>query len=88
MAEYFDSVVGDDLAKAYDEGYEQGKKDAIQRHGHVVFKNVVYKGKYKSSYAFCSECERELDDVYSYCHYCGAKLDEDAVNIDVPVESW
>lgn len=30
MAEYFDSVAGDDLAKAYDEGYEQGKKDAIQ----------------------------------------------------------
>ena len=27
MTEYFDNVVGDDLAKAYNEGYEQGKRD-------------------------------------------------------------
>ena len=28
--EYFDTVIGDELAKAYNDGYEQGKKDAVK----------------------------------------------------------
>ena len=53
---------------AYNNGYEQGKKDAVM-HGRWVVWTEKFLG------VFCSECHKLADNKFNYCPNCGAKMD-------------
>ena len=60
----------DILEKAFNDGYEKGKKDAV-RHGKWERIEYSFVGAYR-----CSCCgSKALDDSFNYCGYCGAKMD-------------
>ena len=63
--------IGNDIANAYDEGYEQGKNDAV-KHGHWMH---YIMGKWV--YAKCSVCGTVHDVSSNYCPNCGARMDEE-----------
>ena len=67
--------IGKELEKAYKDGYEQGKKDAV-RHGKWVSSTNANGDRIY----YCSRCCYEPpyeNDVYKECEYCqkcGAKM--------------
>ena len=69
--------VADDIATAYQDGYEQGKRDAVV-HGAWVYEG--YDGRFVHSW-HCSGCEHvirgsaNLTKAYSFCNRCGALMD-------------
>ena len=64
--------IADDLAKAYEEGYQQGLKDAV--------KHARWKFRPDGS-AVCSLCNFhqkdvwDLDEWQNFCGVCGAQMD-------------
>lgn len=66
--------IGKELAKAFDDGYEQGKKDAV-RHG----KWILYPDNQSKVVEAddCSVCGAQwlFGERYDYCPSCGAKMD-------------
>lgn len=72
--------IADDIHNAYEEGYADGKRDAVV-HGHWVQADLDH------NYVTCSNCkELNRDDRLAfipdyakgmhYCMICGAKIDE------------
>jgi hypothetical protein len=67
--------IGKELAKAFDYGYEQGKKDAI-RHGKWIRKHIG-NGWNDWDSLTCSECNFYIEKpqfVGNFCPNCGAKM--------------
>lgn len=59
-----------EIAKAYKEGYEQGKKDA-ERRGRWIFGGEEGWPKWT-----CSVCGGDGRGDYKICPWCGAKMKE------------
>lgn len=62
--------IGKELEKAYKDGYEQGKKDAV-RHG------KWYTAEKYNGYLYwnCDQCHKHFTSQKSnYCPNCGAKM--------------
>jgi hypothetical protein len=63
-----------ELARAFEDGYQEGKKDAV-RHGKWI--NVLELGD--NIQCRCSSCfskdVRPKDIVVPYCWHCGARMD-------------
>lgn len=81
--------IGKDLQRAYDDGYEQGRRDAI-KHGKWVdieVEDISTKttlGIKILASMWCNQCHRIHYELYyskvpqvfaSYCPYCGARMD-------------
>ena len=67
--------IADEIYKAYEEGYADGKKDST-RHGWW---------DYDAEYDMfaCAICDREVDrDDYEYCPWCGTKMDMTRINLN------
>lgn len=72
--------IGKELAKAYEDGYEQGKKDAVW-HG----KWIDATGALDSVRQYeCSVCgkkpilnEYRCSELTKFCPFCGTKMDGD-----------
>lgn len=57
--------IGDDLAKAYEDGYEKGKKDAV-KHGKWILEAHDEKVNYRWNVtAECSECCDEQKEIWA-----------------------
>ena len=78
--------IGNDIANAYDEGYEQGKNDAV-KHGHWIYGREIAR-EYLANECVaieyedisCSACKtrfRPFFGNFNFCPYCGARMDED-----------
>lgn len=80
MDEYIDFGydIGKDLQNAYNEGYAQGKADAV-KHGAWVDVPYVYIGLTRYMCDQCSDDEywkeRYINTKEKYCPNCGAKMD-------------
>ena len=83
--------IADDLVKAYNEGYQQGKKDAVVRGEWVVDECDTTDDAPNFSWIdfHCSECNTDygLEEgqygwcryekiPYQYCPNCGAKMED------------
>jgi hypothetical protein len=72
--------IADDLVKAFNDGYKQGKIDAVVR-GEWITADDIGDCCYR-----CSECEFIRDayllDIGSYCPNCGARMDGERRNDD------
>ena len=64
--------IADDLVKAYNEGYQQGKKDAVVR-GEWMPAKDPYDRVYCYRHAGCG-CEH--NEQSAYCPNCGAKMED------------
>jgi len=63
--------IADDLVKAFNDGYEQGKADAMPvEHGAWVFMSDSV-----GEYSCCSWCGHEGFKGMNYCPNCGARMD-------------
>ena len=81
MSGYIDenARIADDIHNAYEEGYADGKRDAVV-HGHWI-ERTDYAG---DTYYDCSACGESWttiegdpwDNGMNYCPQCGAKMDE------------
>ena len=79
--------IADDIHDAYEEGYADGKRDAVV-HGHWEEKEVVCEGNGNGvitewQSCRCSKCKKYDTSPYlyyfkepKYCSECGAKMDE------------
>jgi len=77
-------IIHDATETVYRNGYEQGKKDAV-KHGHWVITEYEYYDCSICGNAYFNGCDSHAEarerlekrsyDVYSYCPYCGAKMD-------------
>ena len=74
MVNKMDNYTATELA--YQNGYEQGRKDAVQ-HGWWVPKPQLYRLPNAKNY-YCSECREETVVRHNYCPCCGADMDGDA----------
>ena len=60
--------IADDIHDAYEEGYADGKRDAVV-HGKWVFSE-------NDDMFYCTNCKNgSVRNDYPYCHWCGAKMD-------------
>ena len=81
--------IGKDLQRAYDDGYEQGKRDAV-KHGKWLDIDVEDVSKRSNlpittiASMWCNQCNRFHNEIYyygnpteyaNYCPHCGAKMD-------------
>lgn len=62
--------VRDQLYKAYDKGYEQGKTDFKRADGKWDVENLGAKGMWYR----CSNCKRYAIAGYMFCPQCGSKM--------------
>ena len=71
--------IADDLVKAYNEGYQQGKKDAVVRGEWVEKPNPNWQAY---SHEHCSICgwengiQAKKYRGLNYCPNCGAKMED------------
>ena len=77
MSGYIDenARIADDIHNAYEEGYADGKRDAVV-HGHWI-----QEGEPPMFSLTCSVCGQKFFNHYlqphaNYCSMCGAKMDE------------
>ena len=78
MSGYIDenARIADNIHDAYEEGYADGKRDAVV-HGH--WEDYLKSGlKYR-----CSFCKSRFNTAWEYCPHCGAKMDALAKDINV-----
>ena len=75
MSGYIDenARIADDIHNAYEEGYADGKRDAVV-HGHWIY----CKGSNGKDYRKCSVClhTQEITGVLNYCPICGTRMGE------------
>lgn len=76
MKEYIDKYtrIADDIKNAYEEGYADGKRDAVV-HGHWI----KIGDQYSIRNMKCSNCGEEVfgdADTEKYCFNCGSLMDE------------
>ena len=64
--------IADEIHSAYEEGYADGKRDAVV-HGHWE-----YIGGYGYQYR-CSNCILCVEHKTNFCPHCGALMDEVAM---------
>lgn len=65
--------IADDLVNAFNEGYNQGKIDAV-KHGQWISDTGPQYAGYTGEK--CSICGCEVDIGGNYCPNCGAKMDD------------
>ena len=69
--------IGDDLAKAYAEGYEQGKFDMMN---HIKGEWIEFGNKIECP--FCKYSTKLIGvDKYNYCPRCGADMRDADINV-------
>lgn len=76
--------IADDLVKAYNDGYQQGKKDAVVRGEWIAEQKGAEYCEFR-----CSACDgsigqtdqfdetevKQFSEWYKYCPNCGARMD-------------
>lgn len=75
MSGYIDenARIADEIHNAYEEGYADGKRDAVV-HGHWI-EMAVSSGRDSWKCSLCGRRARGNKNNLPYCH-CGAKMDE------------